>query len=321
MKSVDGAVPWPVETSQSRSRRRRSKHPISPAAAGVAAAVTTEPGRAIDDAAGHCEHETEARDGSAHACPEPRIPLCVQAPSSRCRWFSWTCLTVAILVVLWPLLDTLYNELLDDDPSVGKMWDAVWLLYVSPGYFWAHSLCWTHRSFTTEHVFRPVTKDCSYCEGITDVDRLTSLDPETFATEYAFTGRPVVVVGEGSDWPALHVFSLDFLRWLYFDVIGRRHVDAIMRKCNFFRYRAPSMRTLVELFDKARDNSSFYVGWSNCESSAVKMALRHLCVASRTHPRAHHHSLTTRMHWLSCDPVFTPTQCNILVLARMGKTF
>lgn len=251
---------------------------------------------------------TKARDGSTHACPESRIPFCVPQPSSRCRRFSSSCLTVVLLVVLWPLLDTLYNEALGDDPSMGKMWDAVWLLYVSPGYFWAHSLCWIHRSFTMEHVFRPVTKDCSFCEGVIDVDRLTSLDPETFATKYAFTGRPVVVVGEGSNWPALRVFSLEFLRSLYFDVIGRGHVDAIMRQCNFFRYRAPSVRSLVELLDKARANSSFYVGWSNCESSAVKMALRHLCVSGK--PRAYRDCLNCA---LSCDRVFTLHITTVLV--------
>lgn len=62
---------------------------------------------------------------------------------------------------------------------------------------------------------------------------------------------------------------------LYNDVLPANHIEMAMDECNFFRYHT-KMLTLEEVFKEVNTNSTFYVGWSNCDSSAVKLALREL---------------------------------------------
>jgi len=117
---------------------------------------------------------------------------------------------------------------------------------------------------------------------------MASISPEDFYEKFAFTGRPLVVTDEAKAWLAGTAFSADFFRKLYHDVLPSKHVGVVSDPCDYFPYSSglPTMAHFVERLSKG-GNGSFYVGWSNCGSSAVKLALRKLYRLPRflSHPQ------------------------------------
>ena len=105
--------------------------------------------------------------------------------------------------------------------------------------------------------------NCSACQGVTEAPRLLNLTPKDFALHHAYSSRPIVVAEAALHWPAMHMFSYEYFRSLYY-----RYPDAIgadTSKGQFFSYSA-NIRNLKELFELpservAMTTERWYIGW------------------------------------------------------------
>ncbi|XP_074644943.1 bifunctional arginine demethylase and lysyl-hydroxylase JMJD6-like [Tubulanus polymorphus] len=120
-------------------------------------------------------------------------------------------------------------------------------------------------------VFRPV-KDCSVCEGMSEVDRVSNITPEEFEKKYAYSKRPVVITDGAKNWTAPKIFSFEYFKKLYKDQPTALAEHAEKSGCQFFPYKT-EFEVLEDVFDmgEARalmtDGSKpWYIGWSNCDS-------------------------------------------------------
>ena len=105
--------------------------------------------------------------------------------------------------------------------------------------------------------------DCKICENVTEVPRLTNLSREEFVHKYAYTSKPILVVGAALGWPALEVYSYDYFKSLYLNTPGALDDDMIQGQ--FFSYSS-SIRDLKELFElpsevAAMAEERWYIGW------------------------------------------------------------
>lgn len=105
--------------------------------------------------------------------------------------------------------------------------------------------------------------DCKICENVTDVPRLANLSREEFVHKYAYTSKPILVVGAALDWQALEVYSYDYFKSLYLNTPGALEDDNIQGQ--FFSYSS-NIRDLKELFQlpsevAAMAEERWYIGW------------------------------------------------------------
>ena len=121
--------------------------------------------------------------------------------------------------------------------------------------------------------------DCKMCRGLTSVDRVENITPEQFEAKYAYTGRPVLIVDATKNWTALQTFSFDFFKNIYSEDSPALHNQE--RNCQFFPYKT-SFGSLSEVFNMSQEQSKhkvgtkpWYIGWSNCDSSAANVLRTH----------------------------------------------
>ncbi|XP_014219942.1 jmjC domain-containing protein 4 [Copidosoma floridanum] len=132
--------------------------------------------------------------------------------------------------------------------------------------------CLIEQPSMARQLFRPA-EDCSVCEGVRRIEKLSSVDPWLFEERYAYSGRPVVVSDATANWTAAGAFSFDFLRELY---RGGRAAE-----CQFFPYRT-GFRSLEDFFNMSASRAllrtgsePWYVGWSNCDEAIGDVLRRH----------------------------------------------
>lgn len=105
--------------------------------------------------------------------------------------------------------------------------------------------------------------DCNICEGVTEAPRLTNLTQDDFIRNYAYTSRPLLVVGAVLDWPAIEVFSYDYFKSLYLKSPESLEEDS--NSGQFFAYSS-NIKDLKELFSLPSDvatmeSEKWYIGW------------------------------------------------------------
>ncbi|XP_029035492.1 uncharacterized protein LOC114872452 [Osmia bicornis bicornis] len=123
----------------------------------------------------------------------------------------------------------------------------------------------------TQNIFRPA-EDCSMCQDVQQVDRISNVEPVSFEERYAYTGRPVVITDATTNWTAPKVFSFSFFKSLY------EGQDA---NCQFFPYKT-EFKNLQEVFNMSTSRSllekgtkPWYVGWSNCDDEIGNVLRKH----------------------------------------------
>ncbi|KAK6981856.1 Jmjc domain-containing protein 4, partial [Biomphalaria glabrata] len=117
--------------------------------------------------------------------------------------------------------------------------------------------------------------DCEFCMDVNSIKKVTNISSIEFSEKYAHTGRPVVVKDAARNWSATQVFSFEFFKGLYGPFSSVRGSN-----CQFFPYKT-EFRNLSHVFtmdeDRVRQKQGtkpWYIGWSNCDSSAANI-LRH----------------------------------------------
>ncbi len=105
--------------------------------------------------------------------------------------------------------------------------------------------------------------NCKMCEGVTEAPRLTNLSEDHFIRNYAYTSKPLLVVGAVSNWSALNVFSYEFFKSLYHRLPESLSEDN--DKGQFFSYGS-NIRDLKNLFSlpsemAAMKSEKWYIGW------------------------------------------------------------
>ncbi|XP_020295415.1 uncharacterized protein LOC109860603 isoform X2 [Pseudomyrmex gracilis] len=120
-------------------------------------------------------------------------------------------------------------------------------------------------------VFRP-SEDCSVCQDVQQVEKLSAVDPAIFEQRYAYSGKPVVINDAMANWTAPEVFSFSFFKTLY-------HSE--MANCQFFPYET-DFQNLQDVFDMSANRAMmekgtkpWYVGWSNCDDKIGAILREH----------------------------------------------
>lgn len=128
-------------------------------------------------------------------------------------------------------------------------------------------------------IFIEVTRkrtNCSLlCDGLTEIPRVSDLSKQEFATKYAYTGRPVVVVDGAKNWSAIERFNFTFFKELF-----EKNKEAFRvneEECQFFPYRTEFI-SLEQALNMSKERSEWkaepwYFGWSNCDP-AIREELR-----------------------------------------------
>lgn len=124
------------------------------------------------------------------------------------------------------------------------------------------SWCLVPQLVPFPEVVRPLA-NCSLCEGINSAPRLSNLSRYDFVHQYAYSFKPVLVVGAALEWPAIDLFSYNYFRELYHKV--PEVMESEMSSGQFFSYSS-NVRNLMELFSLPSDRASmlterWYIGW------------------------------------------------------------
>lgn len=116
-------------------------------------------------------------------------------------------------------------------------------------------------------IFIEVTRkptNCSLvCKGLTEIPRVSDLSKEEFATKYAYTGRPLVVIDAAKNWSAIERFNFTFFKNLF-----EKNKDAYRvneDECQFFPYRTEFV-SLQHALNMSKERSEWkekpwYFGW------------------------------------------------------------
>ncbi|PVD20841.1 hypothetical protein C0Q70_19002 [Pomacea canaliculata] len=121
--------------------------------------------------------------------------------------------------------------------------------------------------------------DCAFCRNVTSVHKVENISPEDFEERYAYSGQPVIVTDATRNWSALDAFSFEFFQQVYSqDSLELKNVE---NNCQFFPYKT-TFRNLREVMQmeprraRMEDSSEpWYIGWSNCDSSAGNVLRQH----------------------------------------------
>ncbi|XP_038070346.1 bifunctional arginine demethylase and lysyl-hydroxylase psr-1-like [Patiria miniata] len=129
-----------------------------------------------------------------------------------------------------------------------------------------------------QDLFRPPV-NCSICRDVGDIRKLSGLTQEEFERVYAYTARPVVVMDGMGNWTAPNFLSFEFFKDIYNEespVLESNSPD-----CQFFPYKT-KFDSLKEVFEMAPERANlsdgsapWYIGWSNCDSTAANTLRQH----------------------------------------------
>lgn len=105
--------------------------------------------------------------------------------------------------------------------------------------------------------------DCKICEGVTEAPRLTNLSKDDFMRNYAYTSRPILVVGAVLNWSAVDVFSYEYFKSLYMD--SPESLEEDNSRGQFFAYSS-NIHDLKDLFSlpsevASMETEKWYIGW------------------------------------------------------------
>ena len=160
-------------------------------------------------------------------------------------------------------------------------------------------MCVVSTSQHWQMLAHPVHNCDSICRGMQGIPRPENLTPEEFLSQYAYSGRPVLIRDATSQWTALNSFSFQYFkrlfqphaeRWLEWDtapskeeaqrLVPNTEDAADLDACQFFPYRT-TFQNLAEFFNISEARSeldpseeSYYVGWNNCFREVID-ELRH----------------------------------------------
>ena len=184
------------------------------------------------------------RDAENEGVPLSHIWECLDKEISSSREASWSAqwgcrlfLALLITVILHVIMLQIFNE--------------------------SRSICAFPAPVLLAEMIHPLV-NCSNCLDINEAPRLGDLTRKEFALNHAHNLRPVVVVGGALHWPAMQVFSYDYLRSLY----SRLYPEAITdmtSKGQFFSYSS-NIHNLKDLFELTGESAAtaadrWYVGW------------------------------------------------------------
>ncbi|KAK2556876.1 hypothetical protein P5673_021089 [Acropora cervicornis] len=125
-------------------------------------------------------------------------------------------------------------------------------------------------------MFRPPV-NCSVCKEVHKIDRVSSLSKEEFLGKYAYTARPVVITDGTKGWTASQYFSFNYFKSIYSP--DSPVIISEDDKCQFFPYQS-GFTALKEVFNMSEKDANmegkpWYIGWSNCDSSAANELRKH----------------------------------------------
>ena len=112
-------------------------------------------------------------------------------------------------------------------------------------------------------VTRKRTNCTLLCEGLTEIPRVSGLSKQDFAANYAYTGRPVVVVDGAKNWSAIDRFNFTFFKELFDKNKDAYRVNE--EECQFFPYRTDFF-SLEQAMNMSKERSEWkaepwYFGW------------------------------------------------------------
>lgn len=121
-------------------------------------------------------------------------------------------------------------------------------------------------------------ENCDICREVKIISEVSNISPAEFYKKYSITGKPVIVKGGASSWPATKLFTFDFLKQIHQTTDmnkGKKH------NCQFFPYKT-EFKNLGEVFNMSKERAElldgekpWYVGWSNCKDEAGKILKRY----------------------------------------------
>jgi hypothetical protein len=183
----------------------------------------------------------------------------VAISASRRRWKSVvaafvTCLLLAVSFLVVRL-----------SPNLGRDVVSLWLM----DDFDADE-CLVSTDSQLADLFRPPVECARLCHGVTDVERvnISQLDFKRFETQFAYTGRPIVVSGATVNWSAPQTFSFNYFRSLYTDDSPAMSLSDDNDNCQYFAWGASEFNNLREVFQMDADRAAmkngtkpWYFGW------------------------------------------------------------
>lgn len=142
------------------------------------------------------------------------------------------------------------------------------ILVASSGYYYfgdmfdESSPCIVDNSIFVMEAARRIA-DCRMCEGLRNVPKLSGLTPEVFVSDFAYSGKPLVVKDATKNWTAIQEFSYEYFRKLYSE--SETALNSTDEECQFFPYQT-EFHTLREVFNMSKERVEFkaepwYVGW------------------------------------------------------------
>lgn len=105
------------------------------------------------------------------------------------------------------------------------------------------ALLWNHRLLNNDQcliempqqfapAFRP-TETCSFCQNVSQVERVSNISPDEFERDFAYSARPVIVTDATLNWTATGVFDY----WYFKEVYETAYDDSERTNCQFFPVR------------------------------------------------------------------------------------
>ena len=167
------------------------------------------------------------------------------------------------------------NEVsLPSKPKRSGKWKIIFFVLFLPlllaafGYYFLDNLfdesypCTVDHSLFVMEAARPVA-NCGMCKGLSEVPKLSGLTAETFASDYAYNAKPLVVKDATENWTAIQVFTFEFFRKLYSE--SETAFNVTDEQCQFFPYQT-EFHTLREVFNMSKERAEFkaepwYIGW------------------------------------------------------------
>jgi hypothetical protein len=171
----------------------------------------------------------------------------------------------SVIVFIVCLLLTVPLFVLHLSPNLGRHLVALWLMDDFDA-----DQCLVSTDSHLADLFRPPVNCARLCHGVTGVERVnfSQLDFERFETDFAYTGRPIVVSGATVNWSAQQTFSFNYFRSLYSDDSPAMSSADDNDNCQYFAWGASEFNSLREVFQMDADRAAmkngtkpWYFGW------------------------------------------------------------